>query len=134
MSDDAANTNPNWPAIPYVDWRETAQTLHMWTQIIGKTRMVLSPWLNHAWHVTLYVTPRGMTTGTIPHGERTFCIEFDFIDHQTVIESCEGDIEKLPLVAQDTADFYSAVMSTLDKMGLPAKINTKPNEVEDPIL
>ena len=134
MSDDAASTNPNWPAIPYADWRETAQTLHMWTQIIGKTRMVQSPWLNHAWHVTLYVTPRGVTTGTIPHGERTFCIDFDFIDHQLVIESCEGDIEKLPLVAQDTADFYSAVMSTLDKMGLPVTINTKPNEVEDPVL
>jgi hypothetical protein len=125
--------NPNWPAIPYADWRDTAQTLHMWTQIIGKIRMVQSPWLNHAWHVTLYVTPRGMTTGTIPHGERTFCIGFDFIDHQLVIESCEGDVEKLPLVAQDTADFYGAVMSTLDKMGFPVSINTKPNEVEEPI-
>jgi hypothetical protein len=74
-----------------------------------------------------------MTTGTIPHGERTFCIGFDFIDHQLVIESCEGDVEKLPLVAQDTADFYGAVMSTLDKMGFPVSINTKPNEVEEPI-
>jgi hypothetical protein len=105
----------------------------MWTQIIGKIRMVQSPWLNHAWHVTLYVTPRGMTTGTIPHGERTFCIDFDFIDHQLVIKSCEGDVEKHPLVAQDTADFYSAVMSTLDKMGFPVSINTRPNEVEEPI-
>lgn len=133
MSNDIADVNPNWPAIPYADWRETAQTLHMWTQIIGKIRMVQSPWLNHAWHVTLYVTPRGMTTGTIPYGERTFCIDFDFIDHQLIIESCDGDVEKLPLRAQDTADFYSAVMATLIKMGLPVTINTRPNEVEEPI-
>ncbi|UCH46609.1 MAG: hypothetical protein JSU95_10820 [Betaproteobacteria bacterium] len=133
MTDDVEHSNPNWPAIPYADWRDTAQTLHMWTQIIGKIRMVQSPWLNHAWHVTLYVTPRGMTTGTIPHDERTFSIDFDFIDHQLVIESCEGHVQKLPLVAHDTADFYNSVMSTLGKMGLPVTINTKPNEVEDPI-
>jgi len=105
----------------------------MWTQIVGKIRMVQSPWLNHAWHVTLYVTPRGLTTGTIPHGTRTFRIDFDFIDHQLIIESCEGDVEKLALVPQDTADFYNAVMSKLARMGLSVKINTRPNEVKDAI-
>jgi hypothetical protein len=131
MTDDVKNSN--WPAIPYADWRDTAQTLHMWTQIIGKIRMVQSPWLNHAWHVTLYVTPRGMTTGTIPHGVRTFCINFDCIDHQLIIESCEGEVERLPLIPQDTADFYQAVMTALDKMSLSVTINTKPNEVEEAI-
>ncbi len=133
MRDSKAGGGVGWPAIPYTAWRDTAQTLHMWTQIVGKIRMVQSPWLNHAWHVTLYVTPRGLTTGTIPHGERTFRIDFDFIDHQLIIESCEGDVERLLLQPQDTADFYRAAMATLDKMGLPVTINTKPNEVEEAI-
>jgi hypothetical protein len=80
MNDDAP-TAESWPALPFADWRDTAATLHMWTQIVGKIRMTQSPWLNHSWHVTLYVTPRGMTTATIPHGDRTFSIAFDFIDH-----------------------------------------------------
>ena len=122
-----------WPALPFDDWRDTAVTLHMWTQIIGKIRMVLSPWLNHSWHVTLYVTPRGMTTGNIPHGERTFSIDFDFIDHQLIIRSCDGAVVALPLGPQDTADFYRAVMSSLDSMGYPVSISVEPNEVEDPI-
>ena len=122
-----------WPALPFADWSDTAATLHMWTQIVGKIRMVQSPWLNHAWHVTLYVTPRGMTTGTIPHGSLTFSIDFDFIDHQLVICSCEGDVVRLPLEPQDTADFYRTVMDSLDKLGVPSKINTMPNEVEEAI-
>ena len=128
-----SDANANWPALPFADWRETVQTLHMWTQIVGKIRMVQSPWLNHAWHVTLYVTPRGLTTSTIPYGTRNFRIDFDFIDHQLIIESCEGVVEQLPLIAQDTADFYGAVMSSLGKMGLPVMINTRPNEVEEAI-
>ena len=128
-----SDANANWPALPFSDWRATVQTLHMWTQIVGKIRMVQSPWLNHAWHVTLYVTPRGLTTSMIPHGTRTFRIDFDFIDHQLIMESCEGIVEKLPLVPQDTADFYHAVMSKLADMRLPVAINTRPNEVEEAI-
>ena len=126
--------NPEaWPTLPLDAWSDTCATLHMWTQIVGKIRMVQSPWLNHAWHVTLYVTPRGLTTGTIPHGARTFRIDFDFINHQLIIESCEGDTKVIRLVAQDTADFYNAVISNLADLGLPVKINTRPNEVEEAI-
>ena len=127
------NRDQYWPAIPFAEWSDTAATLHMWTQIVGKIRMVQSPWLNHAWHVTLYVTPRGMTTGTIPHGNLTFSIDFDFIDHQLVIRTCEGEVVRLPLKPQDTADFYGAVMYSLEKLGIPVSINTTPNEVEEAI-
>jgi hypothetical protein len=126
-------SNENWPALPFAEWRDTAATLHMWTQIVGKIRMVQSPWLNHSWSVTLYVTPRGMTTGTVPHGDLTFSIEFDFIDHALLVRTCEGRVESLPLEAQDTADFYTNLMSTLDSLGIPVTISASPNEVEDPI-
>ena len=131
------HTNPTlaeaWPALPFSEWRETAATLHMWTQIVGKIRLTLSPWLNHSWHVTLYVTPRGMTTGTIPYGQRSFSIGFDFIDHVLSIKSSDGDVRTLPLKSQDTADFYDAVMTTLEGMQLPVSIDTRPNEVEPAI-
>ncbi len=122
-----------WPALPYADWQETAETLHMWTQIVGKVRMEQTPWLNHSWHVTLYVTPRGLTTGPVPHGDRIFSIDFDFIDHALVIESCDGDTERLPLASRDTAEFYRQVMDTLERLRLPVRIRTLPNEVADPI-
>ena len=125
--------NEKWPALPYDAWSDTAATLHMWTQIVGKIRMSQSPWLNHSWHVTLYVTPRGLTTGTIPHGDRTFGIDFDFIDHGLIIRSCEGDVVSLPLEPQDTADFYAAVMSALESLDFSVSISASPNEVEDPI-
>ncbi|MHC4783003.1 MAG: DUF5996 family protein [Planctomycetota bacterium] len=133
MSDIQQATSRLWPEIPFADWRDTLATLHMWTQIVGKIRMVQSPWLNHSWHVTLYVTPRGLTTGTIPHTQRTFCIDFDFIDHRLFIRSSDGDIVTLPLETQDTADFYQAVMNTLDRIGFPVTISAIPNEVENPI-
>ena len=88
MNDDIDST-ASWPALPYDEWRDTAATLHMWTQIVGKIRMTQSPWLNHSWHVTLYITPRGMTTGAIPHGDRTFGIDFDFIAHELHIRTCK---------------------------------------------
>lgn len=129
------NEKPNtyWPELAFEQWRGTAGTLHMWTQIVGKIRMTQTPWLNHSWHVTLYVTPRGLTTGSIPHGERTFSIDFDFIDHRLIVRSCEGDIEFLPLEPQDTADFYATLMKTLDRMKFSVSINTLPNEIENPI-
>ncbi|MDJ0926612.1 MAG: DUF5996 family protein [Gammaproteobacteria bacterium] len=125
--------HPNWPALPFDQWADTAATLHMWTQIIGKIRMTQSPWLNHSWHVTLYVTPRGLTTGMIPHGERTFSIDFDFFTHQLLIGSCEGGIETVPLEPRTTADFYRAVLAALAELQLPVTINTTPNEVADAI-
>ena len=133
MADKGPEPATYWPDLPYAQWRDSAATLHMWTQIVGKIRMVRSPWMNHSWHVTLYVTPRGMTTGTIPHGNRTFSIEFDFIDHELVVSSCEGDVAGVALEPQATAEFYRAVMQSLDRLGLSVAINTLPNEVENAI-
>ena len=122
-----------WPALPFAEWRETAMTLHMWTQIVGKIRMTLSPWLNHSWSVTLYVTPRGMTTGAIPHGSRTFSIEFDFIAHELVVCTSDGGTAAVGLEPQDTAEFYASLMRSLDSLQLPVVIHASPNEVENPI-
>ena len=122
-----------WPELSYAGWRDTLATLHMWTQIVGKIRLSQSPWLNHSWHVTLYVTPRGLTTGPVPHDQRTFSIDFDFIDHALVISSCEGNVERLSLAPRDTADFYADVMRTLARIGFPVSIHAKPNEVAEAI-
>jgi hypothetical protein len=105
----------------------------MWTQIVGKIRLTQMPWINHSWHVTLYVTSRGLTTSAMPHGERTFQIDFDFIDHQLEITTCDDEVEVLPLGPQTTASFYDQVMTALRKLNVPVSIHPKPNEVTDPI-
>src|ERR687897_2763053 len=89
-----------WPALPYEDWKDSCTTLHLWTQIVGKIRLAQTPWVNHSWHVTLYVTPRGLTTSLIPYQGSTFQIDFDFIDHALLIWTSEGDQKALPLAAQ----------------------------------
>jgi hypothetical protein len=122
-----------WPALPFSAWRDTAATLHMWTQIVGKVRLASSPWVNHSWHVTLYVTARGLTTSAIPHGERSFQIDFDFIDHKLIVSTCDGVRRELPLKAQPTADFYRALMASLDDLEVPVKIHARPNEVVNAI-
>jgi hypothetical protein len=122
-----------WPPLPFVEWKDTAITLHMWTQIVGKIRLVLSPWTNHSWHVTLYVTSRGLTTSPIPHGSYTFEILFDFIDHQLLIDKSDGARRTIPLKPQSVAEFYRSVMKTLSDLELPVTINTMPNEIENPI-
>ncbi len=94
-----------WPALPFTDWQATAETLHMWTQIIGKIRLALTPWINHSWHVTLYLTPRGLTTSAIPHGFHTFEIRFDFISHELHLLKSDGAQRVLPLRAQSVAKF-----------------------------
>ena len=122
-----------WPPLPFAEWKDTAITLHMWTQIVGKIRLVLSPWTNHSWHVTLYVTSRGLTTSPIPHGSYTFEILFDFIDHQLLIDKSDGARRTIPLKPQSVAEFYRSVMKTLSDLELPVTINTMPNEIENPI-
>lgn len=122
-----------WPALPFADWQDTAATLHMWTQIVGKIRLTLSPWTNHSWHVTLYVTSRGLTTSPIPYGSHTFEIRFDFIDHELRILKSDGTTRTLKLQSQSVAKFYEAVMKALNDLELPVKINMLPNEVEKPI-
>src|SRR5215472_8014805 len=122
-----------WPALPFTEWQDTATTLHMWTQVVGKIRLTLTPWTNHSWHVTLYVTSRGLTTSPIPHGVRTFEITFDFIDHQLRIDTSDGERRTIELKPRSVADFYQAVMKTLDELHLPVTINKVPNEIQDPI-
>src|SRR6266446_6387974 len=126
-------TSPSWPALPFAEWKDTAITLHMWTQIIGKIRLTLSPWTNHSWHVTLYVTSRGLTTSPIPHGTSTFEICFDFIDHELRILKSDGAVRVLKLRPQPVAKFYREVINALAEMKLLVTINTTPNEIENPI-
>jgi hypothetical protein len=122
-----------WPPLPFAEWKETAATLHMWTQIIGKIRLALSPWTNHSWHVTLYVTSRGLTTSPIPHVPFTFEIAFDFIDHQLHIEKSDGVRRTIELKPRSVAEFYRIVMRALGDLDRAVSINTTPNEIENPI-
>jgi hypothetical protein len=122
-----------WPPLPFAEWKDTAVTLHMWTQIVGKIRLTLSPWTNQSWHVTLYVTARGLTTSPIPHGLCTFEIRFDFIDHELRIVKSDGAVRTLKLRPQSVAEFYQKVMKTLAELDLPVTINTTPNEIQDAI-
>ena len=116
-----------WPSLPFAEWKETAATLHMWTQIVGKIRLTQTPWTNHSWHVTLYLTARGLTTSPIPHGFSAFEISFDFIDHQLRIDGSDGRRRAIELRPRPVADFYHAVMNTLAELELPVTINTTPN-------
>jgi hypothetical protein len=125
--------NIPWPELPTAAWRETYATLHLWTQIAGKIRLVRSPWLNHSWHVALYVTPRGLTTSPIPVGMRTFQIDFDFIDHLLRISTSDGAQRQFALAGQSVASFYAASMSALAELGIPIAIDEMPNELPEPI-
>jgi hypothetical protein len=122
-----------WPALPYEAWKDTYATLHMWTQVVGKVALAQAPPLNHSWAIALQVTPRGLSTRTLPYDARSFTIEFDFIEHQLVIRVSEGETRVLPLRPQTVADFYREVMATLDRMGLPVKIWPMPVEIQPPM-
>ena len=122
-----------WPALPYDEWRPTRDTLHMYTQIVGKLRLALSPFEPEWANVPLYVTARGLTTSPVPLGLRTFDAEFDFVDHRLVLRANDGGIEHLPLRAQAVADFHAAVMDALRRLGFDVTISPGPSEVPDPI-
>ena len=122
-----------WPELPTAAWRETYATLHLWTQIVGKIRLARAPWLNHSWHVTLYVTARGLTTSPIPDGIRTFQIDFDFIDHHLRISTSEGAARQFALSGKSVASFYAAVMVDLAELGIHIVIDETPNELPEPI-
>lgn len=122
-----------WPSLPLEAWQDTYTTLHMWTQIIGKIRLVQTPWINHSWHVPLYLTARGLTTSTMPYGNRIVQIDFDFVAHQLIIATSDGQTQTLPLEPRSVADFYAAVMAALAKLDIAIAINTLPNEIADPI-
>jgi hypothetical protein len=120
-----------WPAIPYEGWKDTCATLHRWTQIVGKVRLKGTPWVNHSWHVTLYVTSRGLGTSPIPFGERDVDIDFDFIDHIVSIRASDGSEKIVPLEPKTVADFYREILQSLSELGLEVKIHRRPNEIED---
>ncbi len=118
-----------WPPLPLDGWRDTYRTLHMWTQVVGKVRMTLSPELNHWWHVTLYVNARGLTTSPIPYGAGVFEIQFDFLEHQLEIITSEGGRKLLQLVPETVASFYGTLMEALRSLEIVVEINTMPQEV-----
>ena len=133
-----SNASPNpwpepWPDLPTAAWRETYATLHLWTQIIGKIRFVRSPWLNHSWHVALYVTARGLTTSPIPDGTSAFQIDLDLIDHSLRISTGNGAKRQFALAGQSVASFYAAVMADLAELGIRIAIDDMPNELPEPI-
>lgn len=125
--------NRFWPELPFPPWQPTAETLQLWTQIVGKIRLTLSPWINHSWHVTLYLTSRGLTTSPIPHGLRTFDLRFDFIDHHLRILVSDGSERRIALRAQSVARFYREVMTALEDLNLPVTIDRTPNELVEAI-
>lgn len=123
--------NNTWPSLPLDEWAETYQTLHLWTQIVGKTRLALAPMQNHWWNTTLYVTSRGLGTSSMPDGSRTFDVEFDFIDHVLTIRTSDGRFAELPLVAQSVADFFTQYMELLRALGIHPRIWQVPQELAD---
>ncbi len=123
----------SWPALPLDAWKDTYGTLHMWTQIVGKIRLRLTPRLNHWWNVPLYVNSRGLTTSPIPWQQRTFEAQFDLIDHNLVITTSDGQLSQFPLRPMSVAEFYRELMAVLRSLGIEVRINTTPCEVPDPI-
>jgi len=124
-------TTNSWPALPLAQWKETYGTLHMWTQIVGKIRLALAPLVNHWWNVTLYVTPRGLTTSAMPYNDRLIRIDFDFIDHMVLIETTDGSTKSISLRPRSVAEFYQEMMAAIGSLGMPVKIWTTPVEVPD---
>ena len=127
--------NDVWPALPFAEWKATCKTLHMWTQIVGKIRLTLTPWINHSWHVTLYVTARGLTTSPIYVGSRALQIDFDFVDHELrVVGTPDVSSQRtIKLASKSVATFYHEVMSALRELDFAVEINTTPNEVDPAI-
>jgi Family of unknown function (DUF5996) len=122
-----------WPSLVVDEWTATRDTLHMWTQIVGKIRMVHMPLINHWWQVTLYVSPRGLTTGAIPYHDAVFDVEFDFVSHVLAIRHSDGGQKAVRLAPKPVAEFYGETLSALDGLGIESHIIGKPNEVEPAI-
>jgi hypothetical protein len=124
--------NAAWPELPpHADWKATCDTLHLWTQIVGKVRLAHTPWLNHGWHVPLYVTARGLGTSPIPHGDALFEMRFDFVDHVLLIEKSDGDRRMIALAPRPVAEFHAGVMQALADAGLATTIHPMPSEIPD---
>jgi hypothetical protein len=126
-------TSGAWPALAYADWQDTCNTLHLWTQIVGKVKLRLAPLVNHWWGVTLFVTARGLTTGAMPYGGRALQIDFDFCAHELVLRTSDAREQRIALSPMTTADFYAAVMRALRALDVDVRIWTMPSEIEDAI-
>ncbi|MBV9893085.1 MAG: hypothetical protein JO020_02835 [Chloroflexi bacterium] len=127
------DTDSQWPALPYAEWKPTLDTLHMWTQIVGKVKLELTPFLNDWWNVTLRPTARGLSTSLIPTDTRAFEVNFDFVKHQLLIDVTDGTSRSMLLTARSVADFYQEFTSHLKALGIQVRINTQPMEVDDGI-
>jgi Family of unknown function (DUF5996) len=127
------NDGKAWSELPYQAWKDSCATLHLWTQVVGKIRLAQTPWLNHSWHVVLYVTARGLTTSPIPYETRVFQIDFDFLKHVLVISTDDGARREIGLFPRSVADFYGEVMRVLSELGLAIRIDELPNEIADAI-
>jgi hypothetical protein len=132
-NDTGASLGDPWPRLPLAEWRGTRDTLHMWSQVVGKVKLALCPPMNHWWQVPLLVTPRGLTTGPIPYGDRAFEMTFDLVDHELVIHTSEGRLKALPLLPRSVATFYDEVMLALRALDVEVRIWRQPVEVPDPI-
>lgn len=121
------------PALHYPDWKETYATLHLWTQIVGKIRLVQTPWVNHSWHVPLYLTARGLTTSPIPYAARSFEIDFDLIGHELLIRTTDGASRSMRLSPRSVSDFYHELIAKLAELGLTVAIHKTPSEIADAI-
>ncbi|MBS0626509.1 MAG: hypothetical protein JSS32_10715, partial [Verrucomicrobia bacterium] len=122
-----------WPDIPYAPWKDSCATLHLWTQIVGKYRLARTPWVNHSWHATFYVTSRGLTTSLIPAGSRSVQFDFDFIDHNLIGTATDGSRGAFVLRPMSVADFYKRFGDLTDELGVRTNINGRPNEVPDAV-
>jgi hypothetical protein len=122
-----------WPALDYAQWRDTLQTLQLWTQVVGKVRLTLSPWLNHAWQVPLYVNARGLGTSGIHVGDGMLEIDFDFVEHRLIVRTSDGPERGFALVPMSVATFYARCMAELHAAGVPVAINVVPSEIADAI-
>src|ERR1700743_1393838 len=122
-----------WPALPLDSWEPTRATLHMWTQIVGKLRLALTPLVNHWWNVPLYVSPRGLTTSSMPYRDLVIEVEFDFISHQLILRKSDGNPASIELAPKSVADFYAEFFAMLRSQGIGVKIWKMPVEIADPI-
>ncbi|HEV8337173.1 MAG TPA: DUF5996 family protein [Candidatus Polarisedimenticolia bacterium] len=123
------STSGDWPALSYKDWEPTCTTLHLWTQIVGKVRLAQTPWINHSWHATFYLTARGLTTSTIAYGPRTFQIDFDFIGDALRIATSDGGVATLALAPASIADFHARFRAALAELGLEIAMHDRPSEM-----
>ena len=122
-----------WPELPYSAWKDTYATLHLWTQIVGKIRLAQTPWLNHSWHVVLYLSDRGLTTSPIPYRHRSFQLDFDFLKHVLSVSTDDGSYREIGLFPRSVAAFYADVMRALSELDIDIHIHEMPNELPDPI-